>query len=453
MTPGVLILHCDRNVAEAGRDVLNSSGFSSIVVSCVEEALAVLESHSPHLLLLDPNAASTDPSRFQSACGGPVVAVATFNTLEAAVSVLKESASARLSERAISSPKLLLQSLNSRPAMQLPMSGWLGVVGESQALNQSMEMAQKAGRSAANILLYGESGTGKELAARAIHCNSSRAAGAFVAVDCASLPESLLEAELFGYEKGAFTGAIATKPGLMELAHLGTLFLDEVGELPVSLQAKLLRALQENEHRRVGGTKNVKFDMRLVAATNRDLHRGVKEGTFREDLLFRLNVIPIRLPPLRERGDDVTLLANYFLEKFAEIDTGMIKIFDPEVLHFFQLYPWPGNIRELQNVVRRMCIVAEGSLITMRDLPEELLPSESEGVPRLAANSGMESSKLTFMEAKRRCLKLFEAAYAERVLNRCAGNVSRAAEAADVDRKTFYRLLRKHQLEPEVYRA
>ena len=239
----------------------------------------------------------------------------------------------------------------------------------------------------------------------------------------------------------------------MELAHLGTLFLDEVGELPVSLQAKLLRALQENEHRRVGGTKNVKFDVRLVAATNRDLHRGVKEGTFREDLLFRLNVIPIRLPPLRERGDDVTLLANYFLEKFAEIDTGMIKIFDPEVLHFFQLYPWPGNIRELQNVVRRMCIVAEGSLITMRDLPEELLPAESDEVSRLAANSGMESSKLTFMEAKRRCLKLFEAAYAERVLNRCAGNVSRAAEAADVDRKTFYRLLRKHQLEPEVYRA
>jgi two-component system response regulator AtoC len=269
-------------------------------------------------------------------------------------------------------------------------------------------------------------------------------------VDCASLPESLLEAELFGYEKGAFTGAVATKPGLMELAHRGTLFLDEVGELPVSLQAKLLRALQEKEHRRVGSTQNIKFDVRVIVATNRDLHQCVKEGTFREDLFFRLNVIPIRLPPLRERGGDVTLLANYFLEKYAELDTGMIKIFDPEVLRFFESYPWPGNIRELQNVVRRMCVVAEGSVITMRDLPKELLPSDTEEFLPLTANSMNESSKLSFMEAKRNCLNLFEAAYAQRVLNRCAGNVSRAAEAADVDRKTLYRLLRKHHLEPQV---
>ena len=230
-------------------------------------------------------------------------------------------------------------------------------------------------------------------------------------MDCASLPESLLEAELFGYEKGAFTGAVATKPGLMESADRGTLFLDEVGELPFSLQAKLLRALQEKEHRRVGGTQNIKFDVRVIAATNRDLHQCVKEGTFREDLLFRLDVIPIRLPPLREREGDVTLLANYFLEKYAEADTGMTKIFDPEVLRFFESYPWPGNVRELQNVVRRMCVLAEGSVITMCDLPKELLPSDDEECSPLAANSMIAPLKLGFMEAKRHCLNLFEAAY------------------------------------------
>jgi two-component system response regulator AtoC len=316
-----------------------------------------------------------------------------------------------------------------------------------------MELGQKAARSEANILLCGESGTGKELAARAMHVNSTRAARAFVAVDCASLPENLLEAELFGYEKGAFTGAVATKPGLMELAHRGTLFFDEVGELPVNLQAKLLRALQEREHRRVGGIQNIKFDVRVIVATNRDLHQRVKEGTFREDLLFRLNVIPIRLPPLRERSGDVTLLANHFLQQFAETDTGMIKLFDPEVIRCFESSPWPGNIRELQNVVRRMCVVAEGSIITMRDLPEELLRSDGENFSPFAANAMIESWKLSFMAAKKHFLNLFEEAYAQRVLNRCAGNVSRAAEAADVDRKTLYRLLRKHHLKPQVYRV
>jgi len=201
-------------------------------------------------------------------------------------------------------------------------------------------------------------------------------------VDCASLPESLLEAELFGYEKGAFTGAIGKKPGLMELAHRGTLFLDEVGEMPVSLQAKMLRALQEMEHRRIGGTQTVQFDLRVLAATSRDLQQRVKEGKFRKDLLFRINVIPIRLPPLREREGDVSLLAAYLLNKYCEVDTGMIKRFDSDVIRAFERYSWPGNVRELQNVVRRMCVMAEGELITMHDLPEELLSGGDQFFPQ-----------------------------------------------------------------------
>ena len=239
-----------------------------------------------------------------------------------------------------------------------------GMVGESAALKEAIARAYRAARSEASILLYGESGTGKELAARAIHGGSSRAANPFVAVDCASLPENLLEAELFGYDKGAFTGAFKAKPGLMELAHHGTLFLDEIGEIPNSLQAKLLRALQEKEHRRLGGTQSIVFDARVIAATNRDLRQRVAEGSFREDLFFRLNVIPIRLPALRERTEDIGPITAHLVAKYCESDTGMLKTLDKEVLEAFQKYPWPGNVRELENVVRQMCIMADGPIVT-----------------------------------------------------------------------------------------
>ena len=333
-----------------------------------------------------------------------------------------------------------------------PTPAFLGIMGESSTLKQTLELVKRAARSEANIFIGGESGTGKELVAQAIHAASLRAAHPFIAVDCASLPESLLEAELFGYEKGAFTGAHRTKPGLMELAHHGTLFLDEVGEIPVNLQAKLLRALQENEHRRVGGTSTVHFDIRVLSASSRDLSLQAKEGSFRQDLFFRLNVIPIRLPPLREREGDVLLLANYFLEKYCEIDTGMRMSFDSDVLRVLESYSWPGNVRELQNVVRRLCVLAEENVITLHDLPEQLLSKGEQSMPS-ASSATVESCDLPFMEAKKRSVNLFEAAYLRRILDRCMGNISKAAEAADIDRKTFYRLLRKHQLQPQVFRV
>ncbi len=254
---------------------------------------------------------------------------------------------------------------------------------------------------------------------------------------------------------GLLNKQVAAELGTSEITvkiHRGTLFLDEVGEIPLNLQAKLLRALQEKEHRRVGGTHTIHFDVRVLAATSRDLLQCVKEGTFRQDLFFRLNVIPIRLPPLRERDGDVTLLANHFLEQYSEIDTGMSKSFDSHVLHVLESYPWPGNVRELQNLVRRMCVLAEGSVITLRDLPAELLPN-GERLSFPATPATVESCELTFMEAKRHSVNLFEAAYVRGVLERYAGNVSRAAEAADVDRKTFYRLLRKHQVQPHAFPA
>ncbi len=454
MTPRTLILHCDRKTAEAGRQVLDSSGYQCMVATGFEEALALLESQCPQLLLLDPNAASLNSSQLPKLnCQGPVVAVTTFDTLDAAVNALKGNGARTTVEQSIAHRELLLQAFGLRCTRLPPPPAFWGLVGTSPALKETLELTQKAAHSEASILLCGESGTGKELVAQAIHTNSSpRAARAFVAVDCAALPESLLEAELFGYEKGAFTGAIRTKPGLMELAHRGTLFLDEVGEIPLSLQAKLLRALQEKEHRRVGGTHTIHFDVRVLAATSRDLLQCVKEGSFRQDLFFRLNVIPIRLPPLREREGDVTLLANYFLEQYSEIDTGMSKSFDADVLRVLESYPWPGNVRELQNIVRRMCVLAEGSVITTRDLPAELLPN-GEQLSFPATPAPIKSCELTFMEAKRRYVNLFEAAYMRGILERYTGNVSRAAEAADVDRKTFYRLLRKHHVQPHAFPA
>ncbi len=242
-------------------------------------------------------------------------------------------------------------------------------------------------------------------------------------------------------------------PVLWSRLTTGPLFFDEIGELPVSLQAKLLRALQEKEHRRVGGTHNITFDVRVIAATNRDLQQRVKEGKFREDLLFRLNVIPIRLPPLRERDGDVALLANYFLDQYAEADTGIPKIFDSEVLRFFEGCPWPGNIRELQNVVRRMSVLSEKVVITTGDLPKEMLSSDRERSLSPASATPVEPSGMSFLEAKRQYLGRFEAAYLRSILDRHTGNISRAAEAAEIDRKTFYRLLRKHNMQPLGFRA
>jgi DNA-binding NtrC family response regulator len=373
--------------------------------------------------------------------------VANFDPVDPAAQLLKAPAN-----NPVGDIRPFMQSFAPKRAAPPP-PAWLGMVGRSAALNAAAALLQKAARSEASILLCGESGTGKELAAKAIHMSSRRAQHPFIAVDCAAMPENLLEAELFGYEKGAYTGATAAKPGLMEMADGGTLFLDEIGELALSFQVKLLRALQENEHRRLGGTKVIKFDARIVAATNRDLHKRVKDGEFREDLLFRLNVIPIRIPPLRERHGDVQLLANWFLKIYCEPESGITKTFDSEVLRAFESYSWPGNVRELQNVVRRMSVMVEGPTITTREVPSELLSARDDASGLFAETAaGIESCELAFGAAKTQYLNLFEASYLRSTLDRHAGNVSRAAEAARVDRKTFYRLLRKHRMEPERFR-
>jgi DNA-binding NtrC family response regulator len=454
----ILILDDEPDMIETCRRILSTAGYKCIGTTDPIEALGLLESQRPDLLLTDlrmpsmdglellRRAHEIDPHR-------PVIMLTAYASIETAVTAVRQGAFDYISkpfsmdqlklavQRALGQRRLTLENLNLREQLR-GVYGFENIVGQSSTLKQVLELVRKAARSEANILVLGESGTGKELIARAIHANSPRAAGAFVAVDCASLPENLLESELFGHERGAFTGAVSTKPGLTELAHKGTLFLDEIGELPAGLQAKLLRVLQEHKLRRVGGTREIDVDVRVVSATNRDLGALLPKGEFREDLYYRINVIDIPLPPLRERKGDVTLLAYAFLKKYGQSRDQKLRGFEPDALAALEAYSWPGNVRELQNVVERACALTDTEMISLHDLPEHLRFSKARGEPTVPATP----TSVTLKEAKERWVSQLEAAYVADVLKRQGGNVSQAARVAGVDRKTLHRLLNKHSI-------
>ncbi len=265
--------------------------------------------------------------------------------------------------------------------------GRFRLIGESLAIRQIYAVVEKVANTPSTVLITGESGTGKELIARALHENSSRHGGPFIKINCAAIPKTLMESELFGYEKGAFTGAVGAKPGRFELAHGGTLFLDEIGEIPIEMQVKLLRVLQESEFERVGGIKTIKVDVRLVTATNRDLMREIQEEAFREDLFYRLNVVPIHIPPLRDRREDIPLLAEHFITKFNDRLRKEIKGISNEALACLGAYNWPGNIRELENLMERTMLFCEGPEIGARDLPPELVHLAPGGLGASAATA------------------------------------------------------------------
>jgi len=387
----------------------------------------------------------------------PVIIITGFASIESAVAAVKDGAfdylpknfsvdQLRVSvDRALRHRGLQVENRNLREQLQQTL-GLENIIGRSSAMAQVFELVRKAARSEANILVLGESGTGKELIARAIHANSPRATQPFVPVDCASLPEQLLESELFGHEKGAFTGAVRNKPGLVEMANRGTLFLDEIAELPVALQVKLLRALQERQIRRVGGTSLVDVDVRVVSATNRDLADAIAKGQFREELYYRVNVIAIRLPPLRERAGDVRLLAHTFLKRYGQ---GRVTAMDPAAAEALERYRWPGNVRELQNVMERACALADGATITVGDLPEHIVHATAAPVASgMAPGEALPSAgtDLTLKAAKERWLQVLEVSYLRDLLARHDGNVSSAAKAAGIDRKTFHRLINKYDL-------
>ena len=384
--PRILVVDDEPDMVDNCVRILRRAGYRCMSATDPHRALALLESERPDLLLTDLKMPEIDGLTLlrrahELDAALPVVVITAFATIESAVAAIKDGAFDYLPknfsvdeltlvvERALRQRRLALENRNLREQLQTTLA-LDNVIGRSPAMAQVFELVKKAARSEANILVMGESGTGKELIARAVHANSPRAAQAFVPVDCASLPENLLESELFGHEKGAFTGAVRTKPGLMEVAGGGTLFLDEIGDLPVSLQVKLLRALQERQIRRVGGTALIDVDVRVVSATNRNLREAAAKGQFREELYYRINVIEIRLPPLRERAGDIRLLAHAFLKRYGQ---GRVLGYDDTAIAVLEAYAWPGNVRELQNVVERACALAEGDTVTRRDLPDHIL--------------------------------------------------------------------------------
>jgi two-component system, NtrC family, response regulator HydG len=310
------------------------------------------------------------------------------------------------------------------------------MVGSSAVMAELYRCIMRVAKAESTALIVGESGTGKELAARAIHRNSSRAEKPFVAINCAAIPEALLESELFGHEKGAFTGAIAQKKGRLELAEGGTLLLDEIGELPLALQAKLLRVLQEREFERVGGTRRVKVDFRLIASTNRNLEAAVKSGTFRPDLYYRLNVVPIRIPPLRERREDIPVLAHYLAQRHARTAARTAIGFSPEAMAVLTAHDWPGNVRELENAVERAIVMGSGGTVRPEDLPESILESGHPAhvtLPRY--HDGLRERKRELILG---------------AIEQAAGNLTAAARLLGVHPNYLHRLIRTLHLRPAL---
>ncbi|MBL4844589.1 MAG: sigma-54-dependent Fis family transcriptional regulator [Planctomycetes bacterium] len=388
----------------------------------------------------------------------PVVMITGFPSVETAVSSLKLGAVDYLTKPFLPEELLAnvtrfleerrLRSENRLLRQRLEGTRRFGsLIGESDAMRVVFDLIDRVASTDVDVLIQGETGTGKELVAGALHERSRRSKERFVPVDCGAIPETLLESEFFGYEKGAFTGAQARTTGLLEYANRGTFFLDELGELPIQLQAKLLRALQERQIRRVGGKTEISVDIRIVSATARDLLAEVAAGRFREDLFYRINVVQIAIPPLRERGDDVLLLAEHFRVRCGRELGREVSGFADEVLEILLAYRWPGNVRELMNVVRRGIAMARGDKIQVDDLPDHLVLAAGHEKPI------PDAPEPGFFDLRAKRLASFERDYLIQKLREHGGEVSAAAVAAQIPRGTFYRLLKNYEIKPAEFRG
>ncbi len=379
----------------------------------------------------------------------PVIVITAHGTIATAVEALKKGAFDYITKpfdqddlKNIIRKAFKTKALNeNEPVLSADEIDRHDIIGSSECMVEMYDLIGKVAPTATTVLITGETGTGKELLAHAIHRNSPRRDNPFVKINCAAIAENLLESELFGFEKGAFTGAVHRKPGRFELAHTGTLFLDEIGDLPKDMQVKILRVIQDQEFERVGGLRTIKVDVRLIAATNKNLLEEVGEGKFREDLYYRLNVFPVKLPPLRERKEDIGTLADYFLSKFNKKINRGIEHIDPKARELLINYGWPGNIRELENLMERLVLLAAGNTITLEDIPDEVrFPVATEMA------GGPSEPKRSFKNILKGKTEEMEKDMIIKVLKECGGNVSKTALQLGLSRKGLQLKMAKYSL-------
>jgi two-component system response regulator AtoC len=446
----VLVADDEENLRRVLAAQLQHDGYE---VHSVADGAAVLDAMAEHhidVLITDLRMPKLDGMQVLKAVSDrhphvPVIMITAHGTVDNAVEALKLGAFDYVTKpfdraelRRVISKAARTSELSRKHVSGDPMErGRYRIIGQSEPMRGVYDVIEKVADTPSTVLITGESGTGKELIARALPENSARKDKPFVSVNCAAIPPDLLESELFGYEKGAFTGAVTSKPGRFELAHGGTLFLDEIAEIPVSMQVKLLRALQEQQFERVGGIKTITVNVRLIAATNRDLKTSIADGNFREDLYYRLNVVHVHLPPLRDRPSDIPLLIEHFVQQFNDKLDRAVTGFAPKALRALVQYEWPGNIRELENVVERCMIFAEDGEVGAQHLPAEVHDSGGNGPTNRVAGIATTPGETGLKEAIREATSKLEREFIARALEQTGGNVTHTARLLKISRKSL----------------
>ncbi|MBW1811403.1 MAG: sigma-54-dependent Fis family transcriptional regulator [Deltaproteobacteria bacterium] len=454
MNATILVADDEQNIRRVLSATLAKEGHEVITARDGEEAIARLSKGNIHVVVTDLKMPKADGLQVlayvqRNLPQVPVIIITAHGTVDNAVHALKSGAFDYITKpfeksdliniiaKAVKTENLARQDFHPPPTEP----GRYRIIGQSQKMTAVYEIIEKVAETPSTVLITGESGTGKELIAAALHYNSSRKKRPYIKINCAAIPRELMESELFGYEKGAFTGAVGSKPGRFELADSGTLFLDEIAEVPIDMQVKMLRAIQEAEFERVGGVQTIRVDVRLVVATNRDLQKEVEVGNFREDLFYRLNVVPIHLPPLRERKDDIPLLVKHFIEKFNTKLDRSVKEISKDALNLVVNYRWPGNIRELENMVERGILFTDGPTIDVADLPAELVERS-----HLAPSAATIDEDTSMKDIVKQATAELEKDLIVKALKETNGNVTRAAKRLKISRKSLQNKMKEFGL-------
>jgi DNA-binding NtrC family response regulator len=460
--PLVLIVDDEDKLRVACKKIMELNGFRILEAGSGRETMEVLAGQSPDIILLDvllPDCSGIDllteiKTKFRNI---EVIVMTAFGSIDVAIKSLKNGAYDFLTkpfDDIEALPHLINKAYEKKVLVEKTIKlenalfdrySFSNIIGNSKAIVDVCRMVQDVAYSSSTILIQGESGTGKEIVAKAIHYNSPRKNGELVAFNCSALTGSLIDSELFGHVKGAFTGAISDKMGLFEAADNSTIFLDEVGDMPLETQVRLLRVLEEGEVKAVGSTNSRKVNVRVIAATNKDLKKLIQERKFREDLYYRLGVIIIDLPPLRERKDDIPMLAYHFLKKYSGKNQKSVEHIAPEVLMVLENYEWKGNVRELENIIERGVVVSKSNCLNIGDLPSDMQPEPAK-LTILSEKGELSLHQMGFMEAKEQILRSFARSYFSEILKSAGSNISKAAAQAGVERSNFKRLLKKYGL-------